>query len=253
MPEFNPFKNKKDLIQKISLEKRENILPNVDKFKEIAEDFDIKVLGAGTECLVVDDPDSNEKAIAINYKDLSPEDAKDIYYSSKIWSTLFPHNFPKIYAAIAKTENGAFNGTVREKIDGKTLHDQNYSLRQMMESNFEEKVSLSSLMKNIKNYLLNIKVETKYPFADALKEMEFLSKSPYNLPFFIDGNTKNFIKTDNGDEYYVDTMRMGSRLLDNVNISAVENYMREKGYNESDLTKVVGSIKRLSKIFSNNK
>lgn len=46
---------------------------------------------------------------------------------------------------------------------------------------------------------------------------------------------------------------MGSRLLNNVNISAVENYMKEKGYNESDTAKVVGSIKRLNEIFVNKK
>lgn len=252
MPEVNPFLNK-EFVKEISNEKQESILPDIEKFKEITENFGIKVVGSGNECIVVDDPESKEKVIAINYKNLSPEEAKDIYYSSKIWNTLFPHNFPKIHSANARTESDTLSGTVRQKITGKTLHDQDYSFKQMMESDFKEKVSLTSVMKNIKNYLLNKKVETKYPFAEAFTQMEILSKEPYNLPFFIDTNTKNFIKTDDGNEYYVEGMRIGSILEDKIDISKLENYMKEKNYDQSDIQKVVSSINRLNEIFVNNK
>lgn len=252
MPEINPFNNP-NFIKEISKEKeKENLFRNPEGFERIAKDFGIRKLGSGNECFVVDDPESKEKVIALNYKNFSPEDAKDIYYSSKVWNTLFPHNFPKIHAASAQTKDGSFNGTVRQKIDGKTLHDQKYSFKQMIESDFKEKTLLLSVIKNIKNYILNKKTEAEYPFSQALKEMEILSAEPYNIPFFIDGNDKNFIKTDNGDEYYVDTMRMGSRLSNRINVEAIESYMREKAYKDSDITKVVSSITRLRTIFIKN-
>jgi hypothetical protein len=247
MPEINPFK--KDFVKNISDKKNDGSFLDSRSFEKIAADFGVKKIGAGTECFVTEDPDSKEKVIAINYKNLSPEDAKDLYYSSKIWSTLFPHNFPKIHAASAEIDENKFNGTVREKIDGKTLHEHGYSFNQMIASDFKEKKLFLSIIMNIKNYISNKTTRAQYPFSTTYEEMKILSHEPYNLPFFIDTNTHNFIKTDNGDEYYVDTMRMGSRLTNQVNIEAVEYYMRERNYKDSDISRVTNSLSRLKDIF----
>lgn len=85
--------------------------------------------------------------------------------------------------------------------------------------------------------------------------MELLSRTPYNLPFFIDINGGNFIKNDDGDEYYVDTIKMGEGIRHmnaEINTKAIMEYMREKGYDESDIAKVTNSLKRLNAIFINN-
>jgi hypothetical protein len=255
MPEINPFKDTK-FIKEISKEKeKENLFRNPEGFEKISEKFGIKKLGSGNECFVVDDPESKEKVIAISFNNLSPEEAKDVYYSSKIWSTLFPHNFPKIYSVSAETDDNKFNGSIRQKIHGKTLADQNYNYARMMNADIQEKRNLSSAIKNIKNYLLNKNTETQYPFANTLQEMKILSNPPYNLPFFIDINGKNFIKNDDGDEYYVDTIKMGEQIKQmntEINTESVMEHMREKGYDESDIAKVTGSIKRLNAIFITN-
>ncbi len=255
MPEINPFKNT-NFIKEISKEKeKENLFRNPEGFEKIAENFGIRKLGSGNECFVVDDPESKEKVIAISFNNLSPEEAKDVYYSAKIWSTLFPHNFPKIYSASAEADNNKFNGSVRQKIHGKTLDDQNYNYARMMNADIKEKISLSSVIKNIKNYLMNKNTETQYPFANTLQEMKLLSRTPYNLSFFIDINGGNFIKNDDGDEYYVDTIKMGEGIRHmnaEINTKAIMEYMKEKGYDESDIKKVTGSIKRLNAIFINN-
>ncbi len=255
MPEINPFKNV-NFVKKISEEKQnENLFRNPEGFEKIAEEFGIRKLGSGNECFVVDDPESKEKVISISFNNLSHEEAKDIYYSAKIWSTLFPHNFPKIYSASAETDDDKFNGTVRQKIHGKTLADQNYNYARMINADIKEKTSLSSVIKNIKSYLLNKNTETQYPFANTLQEMKILSHAPYNLPFFIDINGKNFIKNDDGDEYYVDTIKMGEHIRQmnaEINTEGIIEYMTEKGYHKSDITKVINSIKRLNAIFINN-
>ena len=252
MPEINPFKEA-NFLKTISKEKdKKEILPNSNNYDKIAEDFGIKKLGLGNECFVVDDPESKEKVIAINHRNLSPEDAKDVYYSAKIWSTLFPHNFPKIYSASADTQSDEFNGTVREKIHGKTLYEQNYDYARMMDPDIKEKMGLVSIVKNIKNYILNKKTETQFPFSSALSEMKILSAKPYNLPFFIDINGKNFIKNDDGDEYYVDTIKMGDGIktakLD-INVDAIKEYMKEKKYTDSDILRVSNAVERLTTLF----
>lgn len=252
MPEINPFKDA-NFIKEISKEKeKENLFRNPLGFEKISEKFGIRKLGSGNECFVVDDPESKEKVIAISFNNLSPEEAKDIYYSAKVWSTLFPHNFPKIHSASAETDDGKFNGSVRQKIHGKTLADQNYNYARMMNADIKEKRSLSSVIKNIKNYLLNKNTETHYPFAGTLEEMNILSHPPYNLPFFIDINGKNFIKNDDGDEYYVDTIKMGEgirQMNSKINTEAIKEYMIEKDYTTSEIGTVMGAINRLSILF----
>ncbi|MFZ4648505.1 MAG: hypothetical protein ACOYMB_02580 [Patescibacteria group bacterium] len=63
------------------------------------------ILGAGGQRFVISNPENPDKEVlAFTYQgELTPEHAKQIYYSQKIMSTIFPHNFPKTYAVTSGT------------------------------------------------------------------------------------------------------------------------------------------------------
>lgn len=75
---------------------------------EILKKSDAKFLGDGFECLVVTFPNLPDKAIAYSFwnpsENFDATRAKTTFYVHRIFSTLFPHNFPKIHAALVKME-----------------------------------------------------------------------------------------------------------------------------------------------------
>lgn len=86
-----------------------------------------EILDMGAESLVTETEDNPDILYAVQIDgELSPKQAKDIYWGHKILSTLFPHNFPRIYAAYGDANKSGrqlgryypsrLTGTIREKI-----------------------------------------------------------------------------------------------------------------------------------------
>ncbi len=77
-----------------------------------------KKLAQGAENLVIDSPQARRRGrlIAITWETLSPERAREIFYSHRVMNILFPHNFPIFYAAWGSSDGRRITGTVREEI-----------------------------------------------------------------------------------------------------------------------------------------
>lgn len=100
-----------------SLAKEENVpyfYP--DRLKTIGQEsgylLNENLVGVGQECVVVTDQQTPELVVAFTYKDLSPIEAKRIFYAQRIFSTLFPHNFPHFDGACS----GEYARTIRQRM-----------------------------------------------------------------------------------------------------------------------------------------
>lgn len=220
MPELNPFK--KEFLKEVSNQKGE--FDTRERMIKFIENSNVKKLGSGSECIVIEHPTNKGKVVAINYENLKPLKAKDIYYSSKICNTLFPYNFPKIYSASAKENEDEFNGTIKEKVAGRII------------AHGDEKEG------------------SPHPFSNIKKEIALLKQDPYNLPIEFDGNLGNFFEAKNST-FYVDTLSMGSTIKyyqeqgKTINTEEIVKYMNEKKYKESDIKTVISSIERLKELY----
>lgn len=74
------------------------------------EDF----VGSGAECIVVGKRGNPELVVAFDYDGIEKiEEAKRLFYWHRIYSTLFPHNFPRFYTSWAGEKS---SGTIRQRI-----------------------------------------------------------------------------------------------------------------------------------------
>ena len=165
MPELGMPKNEFiGEVRRCVAEKYCNLWPW--EIQEIAERNDQEVINSGEECVVVPGKDgSKETVVAYTYFDLNPLRAKELFYSQRIYSTLFPNNFPKFYAAFGASKEGDKpTGTIRQKI--------NYS----------------------------DKAEVIYPFQQVVNVCNEIG-----LPLMYQPSPDNLVVGENGGEYYLDT------------------------------------------------
>lgn len=79
--------------------------------RDIVLDHNEEFIGRGAECVVIGN--STEKVTALDYSEIQdPLISRKLFYWQRIYSILFPHNFPKFYLSFG----GEISGTVREKI-----------------------------------------------------------------------------------------------------------------------------------------
>lgn len=223
MPELNPFN--KNIIEDINSPKEEGTVSSSLIEKKI-EDLFLHI-GTGTTCVVVEHPLDKEKVVALSAHNLDVREAKDIYYSSKIYNTLFPNNFPKINFASGEEVSKKLNGTIRERVRG-----------EMVAYTYEEEKSA-------------------HTFGSVSGELDILREEPYNLHTSFDGTLGNFIQNENGT-YYVDTLTVGQDLKQrekngkHVNIEKIAQYMKDKGYSDLDIKKVTSALNRLLVLYKDD-
>ena len=70
------------------------------------EEHGAQFLGMGSDRFVFATNEDPERAVAIEYRSLPEEirDAKMAFYLQRIYSTLWPHNFPQVYASLGATD-----------------------------------------------------------------------------------------------------------------------------------------------------
>ncbi|HTE48847.1 MAG TPA: hypothetical protein VK675_03010 [Candidatus Paceibacterota bacterium] len=217
MPELGP-KNLSSL-REIGKKLKEGGGLNVSQAEvlELLNSFNEEYIGMGREVITVDLQRSEgpEKIVAVNYRDMSPERAKEIFYLQRVFSTLFPHNFPHFYVSSgknSKSTNENVSGTVRQKIKGPIL---------------------VNLKKGIKPE------STFYPLE---KVKDACQKLGIQIKMDLIGNN-NFILGADGGEYYVDT-------LDDFNVKQwsivkIIKYMKNNNFTPADIRIVQMSIERL--------
>ena len=199
------------------------LLPNGRDIAALVETYNEEYIGKGKEVVVIALKGSTEptKVVAFNYRDVSPERAKEIFYLHRLFSILFPHNFPHFYASSGqdpKSRNENVSGTVRQRIE------------------FAEANSIGGQTKS----------ETRpYPFK---KVEEFCRE--LHIPIAIDYVGKNLFLGVDGGEYYVDTLNRYPGMLDSYEII---KYMKKEKYSEDDIKIAKLTIERLNALNKRNK
>ena len=170
-------------------------------------------------------PDLPGKVIAYSFfnasENFDTKRAKLTFYTHRIFSILFPFNFPKIHAAVSETKDKN-KGTVRQQIHPEK--DKNRPIRHSFESVLD--------------------------FFE--KELQI---NPY---YFFDLNEQNLIVSEDGNEYFVDLVNtfdggagsIGSILIKNQQ-KIIAFMEKRKEYDEDDILRVNNSIDRLKVIESN--
>lgn len=200
---------------------------SLEEIEDLVGKYNRELVGKGVECVVISHRNQPEKVVAISYKGLQPEVAKEIFYLQRIFSTLFPHNFPHFYASFGEYQTGVsegrkISGTVRERVS-------------------------------------RTKREIKYPFSRVLG---FCQECLIPVDFDVKGASSrlNLLVGRGGGEYYTDTIKETSNLYPSSkrpgwHLAEVMEYMDEaksdKGeplYSRRDKRIVRGSIERLAEL-----
>lgn len=189
----------------------------------------------GTECVVAP-LEGNEKLVAAyRYVDeMSGIKAREMFYIHRVFSILFPHNFPRFHASLganpADTSGTNVTGTIRERI-----HPVRYPRAA------KEDRGLKNLPARILGSLTN-RVELKYPFSTvtkAAREMHLGEFRPDPAP-------SNFMLGSDGGEYYVD--QVGDFTTIYRAKDAILKYMAQNEYSETDRKAVTTALDRLEAI-----
>jgi hypothetical protein len=150
-------------------------------YEQVVKNQGLEVVGQGHESVVFspekrgllpdwvkDAPDKlrDDVVIAIDKLSIRPKEAKILFYTQLLFSTLFPHNFPRFYAAFGSTKYDEPSGTIRQKL------------------------TKASIPPDTISYPFS-QVETELPKMGILLQFDY-------------GHWWNFLVTDQGEEYYVD-------------------------------------------------
>jgi hypothetical protein len=159
----------------------------------------------GGENAVLAYPRKLDRVVAIPYDHLTPEDAKRWYYLQNFYSTIFPHNFPRIHAAFSGyslTGKGCIPGTIRTLIP-----------------------------------LAGPEVRVKFPFSEVIKTCKEL-----DIPLSYDPHPTNFSLAQDGGEYYVDRVYYKGGPW---NLTAIEQYLNANNFGLYEKKKIVTKLERL--------
>lgn len=206
MPKLLGLPNEKPILEKLAFEggylKPKDII-------SIVEQGGFTYLNKGKECIVINRDGNPQEVIAINYQDILPQEQKIIFYFQRIFSTLFPHNFPRFYAAFTNNVGQrSIRGTVRKRVNSEGVH-----------SNPLVKFSFEQILSVCKEIGINL---------------------------HIDRNSKNFIIGNDGGEYYVDTINFDRAKI--TDPERVISYMTANDFSNEDIEVVTKSMSRINVI-----
>ncbi len=201
-----------------------------EEIEKIVEKENMVFIGAGSECAVIQPlahpheqswklkPKLREDVVvAIDYKNITdPIEAKNIFYTHRIMSTLFPHNFPKFFASYGSSDKTPLSGTVRQRV--------------------EKRESPSAAI--------------IYPFGRVDEVINELK-----LPVYFDkGNYTNFMAGKDGGHYYLDKIQLQRNVDGSLHgfwdKASIEGYMTRQGFNDIQKRIVGKSIDRLKQLNS---
>lgn len=215
------------------------------ELKMLAEQNRLHRLGSGTEFAVFALP-QNEYVIAVSYiiegrnAHESSLIAKKRFYVSRVLSTLFPHNFPKIYTSFGQHPNPDvknITGSVRQKIEGTSPHEPN-------EPNEPKKNNLLTFLMVKAGLWPKVRSEVRFPFKKAEKTLA------REIGIYVIGDThgENFILGKDGGEYYIDSplSRPSSYPdTDTFDRDTIIGFMEKHDYSEHDIRRVSGALNRM--------
>jgi len=182
-----------------------------NRAKEIVEKNNESLIGYGGECVVIDKKGNPDLVIAFEYKGIkSPEEQKIQFYWMRIYSTLFPHNFPRFYSAWSNNENNS--GTIRQKI-------------------------VSSEGENT----------VKYPFSDVWKKCQ---ENNLPLSIDNTHSSNFIVGEDGGEYYVDQISLISLRYPNVFNRSDFYRFVKNNNYSESDAQTILRCGDRINQIES---
>ncbi len=184
MPEsFSPDLFSPETKEKIeSLSKKKKLTSN-----DVAQILktDINYVGEGGRMVVSGIEGNPDKLVAVSYKEMTPEEAKAVYYNQKILNLLFPDNFPIIYAAYGRKSEKGISANFRETMYGRKF----------------TKAEALKMLTDAEGLPSKKEEYEQEPFSNVVRTFKKLE-----IPFYFDKNERNYMKTDDGREVYVDTI-----------------------------------------------
>jgi hypothetical protein len=215
MPEIGMPRN--EFVDKVMEVQNKDGFVNPYTLDELAPELEQEIVGSGDESFVIPcaGAKGKESVGAYSYEKQNPLRMKEIFYAQRIYSTLFPYNFPHFNAVFGKTRRAKSEGREDDNLSG--------SIRTRIHPADDGQ-------------------KIVYPFRhvrDVCKNI--------GLPLDIEDSEHNIMVGDDGGEYYVDTVDPGFKA-DRINIDGVNRYMSENGFSEQDIQAVNMSINRLKEI-----
>jgi hypothetical protein len=209
MPKLLGLPNERPVLQKLAFEGR---YLNSRDIILMLENTGFAYINKGKECIVINHEGNPQEVIAINYQDILPQEQKIVFYFQRIFSILFPHNFPKFGSAFTN-HVGQINirGTVRNKV-----HSAGNDAKPII----------------------------KFPFSQILSVCKEIG-----IDLHIDKNSKNFIIGNDGGEYYVDTINFDRAKI--TDPDRVILYMSANNFSSDDIEAVKKSLLRINTIAEN--
>jgi hypothetical protein len=225
MPEIGMPRN--EFVDKVrEIQEKDNYV-NPFTLDEIAPELEQEIVGSGEISFVLPGSDvkGKETVFAYSYADENPLRMKEIFYAQRIYSTLFPHNFPHFYAAFGKTRQAKIENRIPDNISG--------TIRQRI---------FPADMKTNTDSSTSVDAGIKYPFSHVRDVCESIG-----LPLDIEDSSHNLMHGADGGEYYVDTANPRFDVH-KIDIEKVDAYMRDNQFSEQDIHAVHSSIERLKEI-----
>jgi hypothetical protein len=173
----------------------------------------LKHIGDGAECAVVAMKNGEfRKVTAIRYHEIEPREAITTYYLQRIFSTLFPHNFPHFYASFSNDKKDLLPVTVRHRVDvveGGTI---------------------------------------RYPLEKVFRTLKSSDAISYIFLDTLVGNNCGI--GPDGGEYYLDITRISDRHWKKENLLNCMKNKNQDGekYTDKDIRTVSTSIDRLASL-----
>jgi hypothetical protein len=206
---------------------------------DIAANYAGEYVDHGGECVVVSPADyttsdhspRSEVVVALDYSRIrDPLEAKLIFYTHRVMSTLFPHNFPHFRTSVgSEDQQHGVSATIRDRIfphtDGATG----------MVSELDE--------------------GSPYPFSrvnQAIRKLDLpvlLDDYANTEDYGSDGGQINYLKGADGGVYYLDIVELLPEEYEKKwDTSKIMSWMEQQNYSPQDRRIVSSGIRRLQQL-----
>lgn len=203
----------------------------------------ISDLGKGAECIVFPHPTRPDRVVALSYEEQRREVALIKFYMHRVYSILFPRNFPRIYAYSwpdPSVASYSVTGSVRERIQGSFPTD----------SGTGTYIYTANSAGDQARFIIRRMIHPQSP--DPIWKIHQVC-TDQDIPLALDSNVQNFLLTGEGEEFYVDSLfATYIRLYTSMQalgwhpvFDRYEEFMMSRSYSPQDIQTVRDSLMRI--------
>jgi hypothetical protein len=214
---------KLQLVREVRASAASPLFSNVREFRNFlslkSTEHGVFNIGDGAQRFVFAAPEDSGKAVVVNFADRSSSEAKLAFYLQRIYSTLWPSNFPHMYGAVGSKNERNPAVSIRERILGGRIK------------------SLGDFTK--------IKEMSPEDSPKSFKQVIVDSRA-YGIPLPIDIMPSNYVLGEDGGEYYVDEIDWNEfRNVQPFPEKGILRFMEDRGFSAVQKRQVKTSIERI--------